>query len=79
MVSTTIKAGERIYHRQAGGGGWGNPLERTPAAVARDVKNDKVSLEAARKQYGVVLNGQTLKVDEKATSTLREMMRNGGE
>lgn len=46
MISTTIKAGKRIYHRQAGAGGWGNPLERTPTAVARDVRNDRVSLAA---------------------------------
>ena len=75
MVSTTIKASERIYHRQAGGGGWGNPLKRMPAAVARDVRNDKVSLAAARKQYGVVLNEQTLQIDEHGTATLREEMR----
>ena len=44
MISTSIKEGERIYHRQAGGGGWGNPLERSPQAVERDVRNDKVSV-----------------------------------
>ena len=35
MISTTMAAGEVIYHRQAGGGGWGDPLERDPEAVAR--------------------------------------------
>ena len=76
MISTTIKAGERIYHRQAGAGGWGNRLERTPTAVARDVRNERVSLEAARKQYGVVLSEQTFQVDEEETRILREKMQN---
>jgi N-methylhydantoinase B len=75
MISTRIKAGERIYHRQASGGGHGQPLERSPAAVAGDVKNDKVSRAAARQQYGVVLDARTLEVDEEATRLLREQRR----
>ena len=70
MISTTMAAGEVIYHRQAGGGGWGDPLERDPEAVARDVSNDKVSLAAARDQYGVVLD-ESLAVDREATAALR--------
>ena len=70
MLSSTIKAGERLYHRQAGGGGWGDPVERVPEAVARDVKNDKVSSAAAREEYGVVLD-DTGAVDQEATNTLR--------
>jgi N-methylhydantoinase B len=77
MISTTIKAGERIYHRQAGGGGHGEPLQRSPAAVARDVRNDKVSLAAAGEQYGVVLDERTLEVDEEATRRLRQRMHDG--
>ncbi len=71
MISTSIQAGERIYHRQAGGGGWGDPHQRDPQAVARDVKNDKVSLLAARQHYGVVLDPETFAVDHEATQTLR--------
>ena len=72
MISTRMRAGERIYHRQAGGGGHGDPLLRSPAAVARDVRDDKVSLEAARRQYGVVLDERTLEVDEEATRLRRD-------
>ena len=39
--------------------------------VARDVRDDKVSLAAAREQYGVVLDEDTLAVDLDATATLR--------
>ena len=71
MISTSMEAEERIYHRQAGGGGWGEPLLRVPADVAHDVRNGKVSLEAAREAYGVVVDETTLGVDEAATTTLR--------
>lgn len=75
MISTSMKAGERIYHKQAGGGGWGDPLERIPSEVARDVKNGKVSLASAQRAYGVVLDATTLTVDEAATAALRQTMR----
>jgi N-methylhydantoinase B/oxoprolinase/acetone carboxylase alpha subunit len=75
MVSTSIRAGQRLYHRQAGGGGWGDPLLRDPAAVAWDVKNEKVSLPAARQEYGVVLDPATFAVDEGATASLRAKLR----
>lgn len=70
MISTRIKAGERIYHKQAGGGGHGNPFERDPAAVARDVRNEKVSAAAAREEYGVILDDAS-NVDENATRAQR--------
>jgi len=71
MISTTIRAGELIYHHMAGGGGWGDPFERPPDEVARDVRDDKVSLTAACEQYGVVLDERTLLVDDGATAALR--------
>jgi N-methylhydantoinase B len=74
MISTTMSAGERIYHRQAGGGGWGDPMERDPEAVARDVKNGKVSVKQAREQYGVVLDPTNLAVCETETADTRQRM-----
>ncbi len=41
----------------AGGGGYGDPLDREPAAVARDVAERWVSAERARSDYGVALTG----------------------
>ncbi len=49
-----VVAGEVIRIRTTGGGGWGDPLERDPSAVACDVWWDKVSVSAARDDYGVV-------------------------
>ena len=69
-METTIGSGAVYHHRMAGGGGWGDPLERDPHAVADDVRNEKVSIESARRDYGVVLDAGG-SVDAKATGELR--------
>lgn len=55
----------------AGGGGWGDPLHRDPEAVRSDVRNELVSLAAARDVYGVVLDPAALAVDAPATAARR--------
>ena len=40
-----------------GGGGYGNPRERDPEAVLRDVRDGFVSIEGARRDYGVAVTG----------------------
>ena len=50
-----VRAGEVIRIRTTGGGGWGDPLDRTVADVVRDVEWGKVSVRGARADYGVVL------------------------
>ena len=63
-----------------GGGGWGNPLERDPERVKRDVRDEYVSIEGARTLYGVVIKGdpvhdpEGLEIDLDATRQLREEM-----
>ncbi|MDE2756248.1 MAG: hypothetical protein OXI92_06825 [Acidobacteriota bacterium] len=74
FISTSNTAGDSVYHRLAGGGGWGDPLTRDPDAVARDVRNDKVSPGSARRDYGVVLDGAG-QVDPVATASLRREAR----
>jgi N-methylhydantoinase B len=70
-----VKAGEVIRIRTTGGGGWGDPLERDPSLVVRDVVWRKVSPEAALADYGVVLTGSvdddSLGFDEAATTAER--------
>jgi N-methylhydantoinase B len=86
------EAGEAFEYLYGGGGGWGDPLDRDPAHVLDDVLDEYVSVEAARREYGVVLvhspdapNGgdsfdnDDLRVDEEATNSLRaELRRRGG-
>jgi N-methylhydantoinase B len=50
-----IAGGERVVLRLPGGGGHGDPFEREPAQVTRDVEDGLVSTERARDVYGVVL------------------------
>src|SRR5438093_124516 len=52
-----IAAGETVCIMSGGGGGWGPPAERDPDAVRRDVREGYVSADAARRDYGVRLNG----------------------
>ncbi len=70
-----VEAGEVVINCSGGGGGWGDPLERDPSKVLEDVRNDCVSLEAARREYGVVIDPATWQVDEEATRALRAALR----
>ncbi len=54
-----------------GGGGYGDPAERPAAAVLEDVRNEKVSPAAAREEYGVVIDSDTMTIDREATDRLR--------
>ena len=66
-----VKTGDILMTRSGGGAGVGRPEERDPEAVRIDVRNELVSLERARDVYKVVLNPDTLQIDEKATRALR--------
>jgi N-methylhydantoinase B len=58
----------------AGAGGYGNPLERDPARVAHDVREEKLSIDYVRREYGVIIDPHSLQVDEAATTALRQCM-----
>ena len=64
---THLKPGDVVMIDAPGGGGYGNPLERDPELVEKDVVDGYVSLEAASDQYGVVMDPETLKVNVGAT------------
>jgi N-methylhydantoinase B len=66
-----IPAGSLVSVRTGGGGGWGDPLTRDTAAVHADAVAGFVSREAAERDYGVVLDADSLAVDERATAARR--------
>jgi N-methylhydantoinase B len=66
-----VQAGTILRIVSAGGGGYGDPLERDPARVLADVRNQLVSRQAAHTGYGVVLSDDVRRVDEDATHALR--------
>jgi N-methylhydantoinase B len=72
-LTMNMRKGDLFRHEVAGAGGWGDPLERDPALVLKDVRNEFVSLAAAHEDYGVVISGNA--VDEVATAALRRQMR----
>jgi N-methylhydantoinase B len=75
MVTVPIFPGEKCFTRAAGGGGWGNPLNRDPKRVQNDVIEGLVSLQRARNVYGVVINPDTFEVDYRATEDLRKELK----
>jgi len=70
---TIALAGGDVYAvRCAGGAGYGDPRERPPAAVLRDVRGGYVSTDVARNEYRVALNAAGDAIDAEATRRLRE-------
>lgn len=74
-LTMTIRKGDVFRHVLAGGGGWGDPLERDPAAVLRDVRNEILSAARAKADYGVIVDTKAWRVDLAATRELRAQMR----
>lgn len=50
-----VNAGDTVTFLTPGAGGWGNPYDRDPAAVMRDVQDGFVSVDAALADYGVAI------------------------
>jgi N-methylhydantoinase B len=72
---TQLKPGDVVIMDAAGGGGYGDPLERDPELIENDVTDGYVSMESARNDYGVVINPETMKVDVDASEELRASLK----
>lgn len=77
ITNLTIEAGDRMLLETAAGGGHGWPGARDPQAVLADVLDGKVTAEAAREIYGVVLDAKGQGVDVEATRLARARLRGG--
>ena len=71
VLVAQIKTGDAFRLRSGGGGGYGSPLERPVEDVREDVRQGYVSVHEAAEFYGVVIDGETFKVNEGATALLR--------
>jgi N-methylhydantoinase B len=69
---TFCDPGDKISFVSAGGGGYGDPFERDPLAVQKDVQYEYVSIESARQDYGVIIEPDSLELDLDATMELRK-------
>jgi N-methylhydantoinase B len=66
-----LPPGTMVVMENAGGGGYGDPLDRDPESVQRDVINELVSPRSAFEYYGVVIDPETLKIDYEETKARR--------
>jgi N-methylhydantoinase B len=71
----TLHPGDQLWEYIAGGAGYGDPLERDPDLVLADVLDGKVSTEAARTAYGVIVTPAGTAVDHEGTKSVREALR----
>jgi N-methylhydantoinase B len=67
----SLKTGDIVRVQTNAGGGLGDPFERDPQRVLGDVLDGYVTIDAARAEYGVVINADVLTVDLAATRALR--------
>lgn len=71
-----IAEGEAWEGVSAGGGGWGNPLDRDPEQVRRDLRDEWISEATARDVFGVVVKEDLERtLDVPATEALRAELR----
>jgi N-methylhydantoinase B len=70
-----IGMGDVLIVRTPGGGGYGDPLERDPNLVLKDVVNGLVSLDSAKNDYGVLIKPNTMEIDLEETQKLRKKMK----
>lgn len=75
-ITPTYQAQGDVYHCIGmGGGGYGDPIDREPELVLRDVINGLVTPEWAKKMYGVIVRADPWRVDPTATVRRREAVR----
>jgi len=67
-----LPGGTRVRLEMPGGGGYGPPRERDARQVLEDVRQGYVSVEAAARDYGVVIDPESLEIDETATAERRK-------
>lgn len=72
-----IPRGTVLRQHAGGGGGYGDPLERPVEKVLADVMDELLSVEAARRDYGVAIDPATLTIDAAETARLRGTVGGG--
>ena len=73
-IMTEIQPGDRARNTNPGGGGYGISFARSVPAVLKDVEERVISVAAAKTEYGVVIDPQTLAVNEAETNALRRKL-----
>ncbi len=74
-LTMNFRAGEVFRHQLPGGGGYGDPLDRAPEVVAKDLRDGLVTIAGAAADYGVVARGDPPEIDRAASDALRTRLR----
>ncbi|MCP2255988.1 N-methylhydantoinase B [Prauserella aidingensis] len=80
FAGVSVESGDTFGRPSAGGGGYGDPLERDPSQVLEDVVDGYVSVERAQRDYGVVVHAVDAEIDhyeldQAATELARDEIR----
>jgi N-methylhydantoinase B len=70
-LTMTLRRGQVFRHELPGAGGYGDPLQRDLALVAKDLRDGLVTCEGAARDYAVVAHGDPPEIDATGTATLR--------
>lgn len=73
LAAHPFESGDSFVFASTGGGGWGNPLRRPVEDVLDDVLDEYISLDAALRDYGVVIDAATMTIDRTKTAALRPL------
>ncbi len=71
-----VEKGTTFFQQAGGGGGYGKPFLRAPEKVLKDVRNGVLSSARAETDYGVIIDSETMAINEAETLKLR---RQGGQ
>jgi N-methylhydantoinase B len=71
----TLGPDDILVYWNCGGGGYGDPLEREPEMVLKDVKDGEATIEFAREAYGVIIDQTTMTVAKEKTEQRRMEMK----
>jgi N-methylhydantoinase B len=74
-VTTRVHKGSILVLKTSGGGGYMDPLERDPQEVQKDVIAGNITLDTARKEYGVMLDPECLIINFVETTKLRSLIK----
>jgi len=79
LSAEPLSKGDLVSIRTSSGGGFGNPLDRDPKMVLRDVRDELISVDIAREVYGVIVDPDKMEVDLEKTQELRKKLRSFGD
>lgn len=74
--NVTMETGDEMLLVTAGGGGYGDPLERDPQLVLEDYVEELLTADEARDLYAVIIDEARREIDREGTARLRSVRMN---